>query len=95
MEKDLEKLRSEINKLDLVLFQTLKKRFKIVLKIASIKKKYKLPIIQKSRKKFIIENGILLGAKLNLNPVFISSLMKLIHKESIKIQTNKIIKKKA
>jgi chorismate mutase len=85
-ERELKKLRDEINKQDRILLATMKNRFKIVKKVALLKKKYKLPILQKSRWKTIIEDRVVLGEKLGLAPKFTTALMNLIHKESIRIQ---------
>lgn len=86
VEKELKKLRNEINKQDRLLFLTLKKRFKIVKKVALLKKKYNLPILQKDRWEVIINESVRLGLKLKIEPDFILSFMKLIHKESIRFQ---------
>ncbi|MDO9184319.1 MAG: chorismate mutase, partial [Bacteriovorax sp.] len=51
--KELERLRLEINKQDKLLIIVLKNRFKIVKKIANLKKKNNLPVLQKSRWKII------------------------------------------
>jgi chorismate mutase len=83
---ELKKLRKEINIQDKILLVTLKNRFKIVKKVALLKKKHNHPILQKSRWKTIIDERIKLGIKLKLNPDFTFSLMKLIHKESIRYQ---------
>ena len=85
-EKELKALREEINKLDYLILLALKKRFKIVKKVAILKKKYDLPIVQKSRWTTIMEDRLKLAVKLKIDQNFISSLMKLIHKESIRIQ---------
>lgn len=86
VEKELKNLRKEINKQDRLLLITLRNRFRTVKKVALLKKKHNLPILQKSRWKTIIEDRIMLGLSLNINPDFTSSLMKLIHKESIRFQ---------
>jgi chorismate mutase len=86
VDQELQKLREEINKQDRLLLLILKDRFKIVKKVALLKKKYKLPILQKARWKTIIEDRVKTGLKLKINSDFTSSLMKLIHKESIRLQ---------
>ncbi len=85
-EKELERLRIEINECDRLLILTLRNRFKIVKKIAMLKKKNNFPIYQKTRWKVIIENRIKMGERYKLNTDFTSAIMKLIHKESIRIQ---------
>ncbi len=86
VEKELKQLRNEINKQDQLLFLILKKRFKIVKKVALLKKKYSLPVLQKDRWETILNDSVRLGIKLKINPDFILSLMKIIHKESIRFQ---------
>lgn len=86
IEKELKQLRDEINIQDRLLLLTIKNRFKIVKKVALLKKKYKLPILQKNRWKTIIEDRVKLGMRLKINPDFTSAFMKLIHKESIRFQ---------
>lgn len=86
IEKELKKLREEINTQDRLLLLALKNRFKIVKKVALLKKKYNLPILQKNRWKIIMDDRIKMGLKLKIDPEFTSSLMKLIHKKSILFQ---------
>ena len=94
VEQELKKLRDEINKQDRLLLQILKNRFKIVKKVALLKKKHNLPILQKNRWKIIVEDRVRRGIKLKINPDFTSSLMKLIHKESVRFQLSFQSKKK-
>lgn len=85
-EKELKKLRVEINAQDKLLLKVLRDRFKIVKKVALLKKKHNLPILQKARWKTIIDDRIKQGIALKLHPVFTATLMHLIHKESIRFQ---------
>jgi chorismate mutase len=85
-EKDLEKLRKQINEQDKMLLLTLRNRFKIVKKVALLKKKHDLPVLQSARWKTIIADRVKRGLKYKLNPDFTSAIMKLIHKESIRLQ---------
>ena len=85
-EKELKLLRDQINKQDKLLLQTLKKRFQIVKKVAILKKKHNLPILQKSRWKTIIEDRVRQGEAMKIDAGFTTMLMKLIHKESVRYQ---------
>jgi chorismate mutase len=85
-EKELKKLRNEINRQDKILLQTLKKRFQVVKKVALLKKKHDMPVLQKSRWKTIIEDRVKLGVSYKIAPAFTIALIKLIHKESVRFQ---------
>ncbi|MBY0415472.1 MAG: chorismate mutase [Bdellovibrionales bacterium] len=86
IQASLQKLRVEINAHDKALLLILKKRFQVVKKVALLKKKHNLPILQKARWKIIIEDRIRMGLKLKIDKDFTSALMKLIHKESVRYQ---------
>jgi chorismate mutase len=85
-EKELRKLRTQINAQDRQLLLILKKRFQIVKKVALLKKKHNLPVLQKARWKTIIEDRVKLGLTFKIDPGFTTMLMKLIHKESVRYQ---------
>lgn len=86
IEKELKKLRSEINKQDRILLLALKNRFKVIKKVALLKKKYNMPVLQKDRWKNLFDDRIKISDAMKLNPKFVSAIMKLIHKESISYQ---------
>ena len=85
-EKKLESLRLEINKHDLQLLKILKSRFSVVKKIAELKSKHNLSILQKKRWESIINDRIKQGKKFGLDIMLTKKLMDLIHKESIRLQ---------
>lgn len=85
-QKELKKLRVEINKQDRILLMTLKKRFQIVKKVALLKRKHNLPVLQKARWKTIIDDRVKLGLSFKMDAGFTTMLMKLIHKESVRYQ---------
>lgn len=88
IEKKLQELREEIDSIDRLLLAALKTRFKIVIKIAGLKNKIGLPFYQKKRWEAILEDRVVRGQKMNLSPGFTRALLKLIHKESIRLQKN-------
>ncbi len=93
-QKKLKKLRSEIDQVDRALLSILKKRSAIVQKIAVLKIKNKLPIIQKSRNLEIQKNRRAQGEKLGLAPQYINKLFQILIRQSVQDQRN-LVKKKS
>jgi chorismate mutase len=93
-QKELKNFRDEIDGLDKIILVSLKQRFKLVEKVARIKMKLDLPLHQKARWESMLQSRLKLGSTLKLDDKFISSLFKLIHKESKRIQGHKIKKDK-
>lgn len=91
-QKELKSLREEIDGLDKIILVTLKQRFKLVEKVAKIKLRMNLPLHQKARWESMLESRLKLARSLKLDEPFISSLFKAIHKESKRIQGDKIKK---
>jgi len=82
----LSRLRIKIDKVDNLLIKTLAQREKIVQKIAKIKKKQQLPIINKKREQEIY-NQLKKKAKMyHLEEKYLLQLFKLIIRYSRKIQ---------
>lgn len=91
-QKELKDLRDEIDGLDKILLVTLKQRFKLVEKVAKIKLRMNLPLHQKARWESMLEDRLKLAQKLKLDASFIETFFKAVHKESKRIQGNKIKK---
>lgn len=92
MDKKLEKLddlRKEIDALDRLLLEILKKRFRLVQKIGTLKQKLNLPVLQPGRWKIMQEIHSKRAGKLGLDVTMVGALMNLIHKESLRIQKAK------
>ena len=62
-------------------------RMKISEKIGQYKKENGVTILQVNRWEEIIQTRITLGRAMGLNPDFTTELLKLIHQESIQVQT--------
>ncbi|MFZ4714204.1 MAG: chorismate mutase [Bacteriovoracaceae bacterium] len=94
--KKLEKLRSKIDSADKKLLSTLAARFKVVTKIAALKKKQKVEARQNSRWEKVLKDRVSKAKKLKLDQKFCTELFNLIHEESIKFQNslNKKVKQK-
>lgn len=80
-------LREQIDHLDDEIMQKLASRMKISEKIGQYKKENNVTILQVTRWEEIIQSRITLGRAMGLNPDFTTELLKLIHNESIQIQT--------
>lgn len=80
-------LREQIDLLDDEIMQKLANRMKISEKIGSYKKENNVTILQVTRWEEIIKTRIALGKAMGLSPEFTSELLKLIHDESIQVQT--------
>lgn len=83
----LQELRIQIDKIDRELINVLAERFKTVNEIGSYKKTNNITILQIKRWSNIIEDRIQFAEQLGLDKDFLTRLLKLIHKESIRLQT--------
>jgi chorismate mutase len=80
-------LREQIDVLDDEIMQKLSARMKISEKIGQFKKENNVTILQVTRWEEIIQTRIALGRAMGLNAEFTNDLLKLIHHESIQVQT--------
>jgi chorismate mutase len=80
-------LREQIDHLDDEIMSKLASRMKISEKIGQYKKDNNVTILQVNRWEEIIQTRITLGKAMGLSEQFTSELLKLIHNESIQIQT--------
>jgi chorismate mutase len=80
-------LRDQIDHLDDEIMQKLSQRMKISEKIGQYKKENNVTILQVNRWEEIIQTRIALGKAMGLAPQFTNDLLKLVHNESIQIQT--------
>jgi chorismate mutase len=89
-------LREQIDQLDDEIMSKMAARMKISEKIGQYKKENNVTILQVNRWEEIIQTRITLGKAMGLDSQFTSDLLKLIHHESIQIQTkvmNKVTEK--
>jgi chorismate mutase len=80
-------LREQIDQLDDEIMQKMSARMKISEKIGQYKKENNVTILQVNRWEEIIQTRVALGKAMGLNQEFMSDLLKLIHHESIQVQT--------
>jgi len=83
----LDSLRTQIDDADTKVLELIADRFKIIAEIGNYKKDNNTTILQPDRWFEILKNRKELGAELNLNDEFVDRLLKIIHKESVSIQT--------
>jgi chorismate mutase len=86
-EVKLEELRTEIDKIDGQLLQNLAHRMELVDEIGEYKKEKDITILQMKRWAGIIEDRLSIGTNLGLNKVFLKNMLSLLHKESLRRQT--------
>ena len=84
----LEMLREMIDEVDEVLLNKLAERMAIVEQIGDYKRENDVTILQIERWEEIMRTRLLDGDNLDLNPEFLKRLLQLIHKESIRKQTD-------
>lgn len=80
-------LREQIDQIDDEIMQKLAARMKISEKIGQYKKENNVTILQVSRWEEIIQTRVALGKAMGLDEAFMTELLKLIHQESIQVQT--------
>ncbi len=86
-ETKLEKLRSEIDKIDAELLHILARRMDVVDEIGRYKKGNNITILQLKRWSTILRDRLRTGVNLGLDREFIQNLLEIVHTESIRRQT--------
>jgi chorismate mutase len=87
-ENKLEKLRFDIDQLDHELMNILARRNEKNKQIGHYKKENGITVLQMDRLRKMIQERMGYGMKLNLDPSFVLKLLQLVHKESVRLQTN-------
>lgn len=85
----LEEYRSEIDKLDGVLIETLAQRFKLIDEVGEYKKNNNITIFQVKRWSNILLDRLENGETQGINKEFLQKVLQLVHKESILRQSKK------
>ncbi|GIV37186.1 MAG: cytochrome c4 [Cyclobacteriaceae bacterium] len=83
----LEKLREQIDHIDRELIDTLAARMRLAEQIGEYKKENNVAVFQAERWKEIMESRPLWGEQVNLSAEFMRELYRIIHDESIRVQT--------
>jgi len=83
----LGELRTQIDKIDDIVFQKMAERMQIVEKIGNYKKENGITILQVNRWDEILNKRVAYAKALKLSPEFAEKLLELIHSESIRKQT--------
>ena len=79
-------LRRQIDEIDDQLLSLLATRMKVSKEIGAYKKENNMPILQTGRYNDILENRAKKGQNMGLSSDFVTSIMKAIHEESVKVQ---------
>jgi chorismate mutase len=87
---ELQMLRSKIDKIDSSLLHSLAERIDTIHEIGAYKKENNITIFQLERWKEILATRSAIGEELGLDRNFIKKLLQLMHKESIRIQTEEM-----
>ena len=83
----LEKLRFEIDKIDAELIKQLSKRMQVIDRIGHYKKENNVTILQIKRWNSIVKESLELGEKMGIDREFLLKLLRMLHEESIRKQT--------
>lgn len=83
----LDDLRSQIDRIDKEVLESISERFKIVEKIGEYKRDNNITTLQMNRWDNLLQDKIAKAKGLNLDDEFISAIYELIHKESVKKQS--------
>ena len=91
-DRSIKTLRSEINQIDSSILQLLSKRFDVCSLIGDLKRKSQETALQNNRWDELLNSRLEEGSDLNLPESFIVDLYKLIHSESVRLQSDIINK---
>lgn len=86
-EDQLQQLRSEIDKLDAEFIHILSRRMNLIDEIGNYKKENDITVFQLKRWTEMLQQRLRTGSEQGLNKEFLSQMLKLIHQESLRIQT--------
>jgi chorismate mutase len=87
LQRDLKRLRTEIDRTDRELLKVIKARMRTVERIGRLKVKHGVPLLQKGRYTELLEKRRQMSARVGLDAAFTDSLFELIHDEALRIQT--------
>ncbi len=85
--RQLEAYRNQIDEIDRNILEFLSKRMEIVDKIGHLKKDNNITILQIRRWNNIFKDRMKRGQALGLDPVFLRTILEMVHKQSIDLQT--------
>jgi chorismate mutase len=88
----LDVLRNRIDAIDKELLETLSSRVDIVKEIGQYKKDHNVTALQINRWTKLMEDRVNIGKKLELNEKFVKTLFELIHEDSVRMQTEIMVK---
>lgn len=83
---ELEVWRQQIDEIDEQMMELLARRMRISQQIGAHKNRLGMPVFQPDRYRAILERRNRMAVELGLSPVFVDTLMRAIHEESVRIQ---------
>ena len=86
LKKAFKKFRTEIDSADRMILNSFARRFKDVNQVGKIKHALDLPIYQKARWDEVVLDRVKMAKRAKVDEAFTRALLKLIHKEAIRIQ---------
>ncbi len=86
--KEIRRLRSKLDEIDMEILELLTERMDIAKKIGLIKKRQNLPIIDKNREKEVYDNAVKFALKHDLDNIQIESIFREIMLLSKKVQND-------
>lgn len=86
MEKKIKNLRRKLDKITEDLIFLLAERKELVLKLDKLKKKNKMPILDKKREKEALNRAKKIAREKGLNPILVKKIINLLFKDAKKIQ---------
>jgi chorismate mutase len=84
--QELKRLRKKIDQADRALLKAFSDRFDAVEKVGNLKKKLKLPVVQKARWNELLADRLKRAKQLGVAQSFVKTVFKEIHLEAIRIQ---------
>ncbi len=87
-ERKLDVLRQQIDEMDHQMLNILSKRNEKTIEIGKYKKQNSITVLQIERLRKMMQERFVYGKEMGLDQPFINKLLQLVHKESIRIQTN-------
>lgn len=89
-QRELDDLRTEIDRLDAELLEILAKRMAVARRIGDCKQQLGLPVVQPARYRQLIASLTAAGNASGVDPIFLQTLYRQIHEESVRQQSAKL-----
>jgi chorismate mutase len=84
--EDLERLRAQLDALDQVLLDTVRDRIRCCVRIAGVKRRHSVPMMQPHRIEIVHERAASYAAEHGINPTFLQRLYDLVIEETCRVE---------